>query len=47
MNTFLQNLGFELPKIFWQIVNIAILFGILSLFILVPRWVIKKLKSGK
>lgn len=45
MNSFIQNLGFEFPKLLWQIVNLVILLAIIGLIVMFPIWVIKKIKS--
>lgn len=44
MNSFIQSLGFEFPKLLWQIVNLVILLTIIGLIVLFPIWVIKKIK---
>lgn len=45
MNSFIQSIGFELPKLLWQIVNLVILLAIIGLIVMFPIWVIKKIKS--
>ncbi len=39
MGAFLENWGFEIPKIFWQSVNLLILIGIIALVV----WVVCRL----
>lgn len=45
MNSFIQSIGFELPKLLWQTVNLVILLAIIGLIVMFPIWVIKKIKS--
>jgi len=37
----MEQVGFELPKMLWQIANLLMLLGLLA----IPVWILAKLKS--
>lgn len=37
----MEQVGFELPKMVWQIINLLIILGLMA----IPVWIIVKLKS--